>query len=94
MAVSALIEGTHTSSNMLTTSVIAKNNFLTSNNPRPTSPNPPAMDLPSAAVSPTTARIEDGPQSSEAEITIGAAVDAAILHLHNIPPVLARRPRA
>ena len=93
MAVSALIEGTHTSSNMLTTSVIAKNNFLTSNTPRPTSPNPPAMDLPSAAVSPTPARIDDSPQS-EAEIPIGAAVDAAILHLYNIPPVLARRPRA
>ena len=87
MAVSALIEGTHTASNMLTTSGIANNNFLTSNTPRPTSRIPPATDLSSAAVSPTTARIDNGPQSSEAEITIGAAVDAAILHLHNIPSV-------
>ena len=87
MAVSALIEGTHTASNMLTTSGIANNNFLTSNTPRPTSRIPPATDLSSAAVSPTTARIDDGPQSSEAEIPIGAAVDTTILHLHNIPSV-------
>ena len=87
MAVSTLIEGTHTSSNTLTTSAIVKNNLLTSNTPGPTSPNPPATDLPSAAVLPTPVRIDDSPQSSEAEIPIGAAVDAAILHLHNIPSV-------
>ena len=89
MAVSALLEGTHTTSNTLTTSAIAKNNLLAST-PRPTSPNPPATDLPSAAVSPTPARIDDSPQSSEAEIPIGAEVAvgaAAMLQFQNIPSV-------
>ena len=88
MAVSALLEGTYTSSNTLTTSAIAKNNLLTASTPRPTSPNPPATDLPSAVVSPTPARIDDSPQSSEAEIPVGAVTGgAAALHLHNIPSV-------
>ena len=37
---------------------------------------------------PIPARIDDHPQSSQAEVPIGAAVDAAaVLHLHNIPGV-------
>ncbi|EJF65625.1 hypothetical protein DICSQDRAFT_77263 [Dichomitus squalens LYAD-421 SS1] len=89
MAVSALLEGTHTSSNTLTASAVATNNLLSSNTPRPSSPNPPATDLPSAAVSPTPARIDDSPQSSEAEMPLGAdaVAGAAAAHMHNIPSV-------
>ncbi|KAH9946315.1 uncharacterized protein BXZ73DRAFT_86461 [Epithele typhae] len=87
MAVSALIEGTHSTGNTLTVSAVAKNNLLASNTPRPSSPNPPATDLPSAAVSPTPARIDDSPQSSEAEMPLGADDVGAVLHIHNIPSV-------
>ncbi|TBU37353.1 hypothetical protein BD309DRAFT_974226 [Dichomitus squalens] len=41
MAASALFEGTRASSNTLTASAVAANNFLSSNTPRPSSPNPP-----------------------------------------------------
>ncbi|RDX48390.1 hypothetical protein OH76DRAFT_671253 [Lentinus brumalis] len=88
MAVSALIEGTHTSGNTLTTLAVAKNNLLASNNtPRASSPNPPATDFPSQAVSP--ARIDDSPQSSQAEMPMGAdaIAGAAAPHIHNIPSV-------
>ncbi|KAI0721532.1 hypothetical protein C8T65DRAFT_705109 [Cerioporus squamosus] len=88
MAVSALIEGTHTSSNTLTASAVAKNNLLASNNtPRASSPNPPATDFPSHALSP--ARIDDSPQSSQAEMPVGAdaIAGAAALQMHNIPSV-------
>ena len=61
MAVSALIKGAHTSSNALATSAIAKSSLLTFNTSGPTSPNPPATDLLSAAVSPTPARIDNSP---------------------------------
>ena len=89
MAVSALLEGTHSSSNTLTVSAIAKNNLLASSTPRPSSPIPPATDLPSNAVSPTPARIDDSPQSSEVEVPLGAdAVTGAVgMHLQNIPSV-------
>ncbi|KAH9917118.1 uncharacterized protein BXZ73DRAFT_80879 [Epithele typhae] len=87
-AVSALIEGTDSTGNTLTVSAVAKNNLLASNTPRPSSPNPPATDLPSAAVLPTPAQIDDSPQSSEAEMPLGAD-DAvgAVLHIHNIPSI-------
>ncbi|PIL23779.1 hypothetical protein GSI_13529 [Ganoderma sinense ZZ0214-1] len=89
MAVSALLEGTHSSSNTLTVSAVATNNLLSSNTPRPLSPNPPATDLPSNAVSPTPARIDDSPQSSEAEMPLGAEAVAGVtgIPMHNIPSV-------
>ena len=89
MAVSALLEGTHSSSNTLTVSAVATNNLLSSNTPRPLSPNPPATDLPSNAVSPTPARIDDSPQSSEAEMALGAEAVAGVTGIlpHNIPSV-------
>ncbi|KAI0710841.1 hypothetical protein C8Q76DRAFT_798366 [Earliella scabrosa] len=85
MAVSALIEGTHTSNNTHTVSAIAENNLLASSTPRPTSPNPPTTDVPSNA----PARIDDSPQSSQAEMLLGAdAVGGAVaLHFQNIPLV-------
>ncbi|KAI0718812.1 hypothetical protein C8T65DRAFT_762042 [Cerioporus squamosus] len=88
MAVSALIEGTHTWSNTLTAFAVAKNNLLASNNtPRASSPNPPATDFPSHALSP--ARIDDSPQSLQAEMPMGAdaIAGAAALQMHNIPSV-------
>ncbi|KAI9064193.1 hypothetical protein FKP32DRAFT_1603074 [Trametes sanguinea] len=90
MAVSALLEGTHSSSNSLTASAIAKNNLLASHIPKPSTPNATtdALDFPSNAVSPTPARIDDSPQSSEAEMPVGAdAIAAGVAHLHNIPSV-------
>ncbi|KAI8998858.1 hypothetical protein BD414DRAFT_476257 [Trametes punicea] len=90
MAVSALLEGTHTSSNTLTTSAVAKNNLLASNTPRPSTPNATtdAQDFPSNVVSPTPARIDDSPQSSEAEMPVGAdAIAGGAARMHNIPSV-------
>ena len=44
--------------------------------------------MPSHAVSPTPARIDDSPQSSEAEMPRGAeALTGAPVHLQNIPSV-------
>ncbi|KAI0670612.1 hypothetical protein C8Q78DRAFT_1170843 [Trametes maxima] len=83
MAVSALLEGTHTSSNTLTTSAIAKNNLLVSHTPRPSTPN-----ATTDALSPTPARIDDSPQSSEAEMPIGVeAIAGGVAHMQNIPSV-------
>ncbi|KAI0637215.1 hypothetical protein C8Q77DRAFT_554722 [Trametes polyzona] len=90
MAVSALVEGTHTSGNSLTTSAVAKNNLLVSHTPRSSTPNVPtdAPDVPSNVVSPTPARIDDSPQSSEAEMPVGAdAIAGGAAHMQNIPSV-------
>lgn len=90
MAVSALVEGTHIPSNTLTSSAVAKNNLLVAHTPRPSTPNATtdALDLPSNAVSPTPARIDDSPQSSEAEMPVGAdAIAGGAAHMQNIPSV-------
>ncbi|OJT14129.1 Telomerase-binding protein EST1A [Trametes pubescens] len=90
MAVSALVEGTHIPSNTLTSSAVAKNNLLVAPTPRPSTPNATtdALDLPSNAVSPTPARIDDSPQSSEAEMPVGVdAIAGGAAHMQNIPSV-------
>ncbi|KAJ8482289.1 hypothetical protein ONZ51_g5452 [Trametes cubensis] len=90
MAVSALLEGTHTSGNALTVSAVTKNNLLVSQTPRPSTPNATtdALDFPSNAVSRTPARIDDSPQSSEAEMPVGVdAIAGGAPHMHNIPSV-------
>ncbi|CDO74731.1 hypothetical protein BN946_scf184686.g2 [Trametes cinnabarina] len=90
MAVSALLEGTHSSSNTLTASAIARNDLLASHTPKPSTPNATtdALDFPSNAVSPTPARIDDSPQSSEAEMPVGAdAIAGGAARMHNIPSV-------
>ncbi|KAH9853995.1 hypothetical protein C2E23DRAFT_727275 [Lenzites betulinus] len=90
MAVSALVEGTHIPSNNLTASAVAKNNLLVAHLPRPSTPNATTdvLDLPSNAVSPTPARIDDSPQSSEAEMPVGAdAIAGGVVLLQNIPSV-------
>ncbi|KAI0362699.1 hypothetical protein OH77DRAFT_1529844 [Trametes cingulata] len=87
MAVSALVEGTHTSGSALTTSAVAKNNLLVAQTPRPSTLN--ATDLPSNAISPTpAARIDDSPQSSDAEMPVGTdAIAGGALPMHHIPSV-------
>ena len=90
MAVSALLEGTHTSGNALTASAVTKNNLLVSQTPRPSPPNATtdALDFPLNAVSRTPARIDDSPQSSEAEMLVGVdAIPGGAPHMHNIPSV-------
>ncbi|KAI0371731.1 hypothetical protein BV20DRAFT_978724 [Pilatotrama ljubarskyi] len=92
MAVSALVEGTHTAGNALTTSAVAKNTLLVSQTPRPSTPNA-TTDLPSNVISPTpAARIDDSPQTSEAEMPVGAdaiggAAGRGALPPHHIPSV-------
>ncbi|KAH9885839.1 hypothetical protein C8Q73DRAFT_669405 [Cubamyces lactineus] len=90
MAVSALLEGTRTSGNALMVSAVTKNNLLVLHTPRPSTPNATtdALNLPSNAVSRTPARIDNSPQSSEAEMPVGVdAIAGGAPHMHNIPSV-------
>ncbi|KAI0781175.1 hypothetical protein BD413DRAFT_620672 [Trametes elegans] len=90
MAVSALLEGTHSTGNALTTSAVTRNNLLTSNTPRTSTPNATtdALDGPSNAVSQAPARIDDSPQSSQAEMPVGAdAIAGGAPHMQQIPSV-------
>ena len=87
MAVSVSLEGTHTSGNALTVSAVTKNNLLVSQTPGPSMPNATtdALDFPSNAVSRTPARIDDSPQSSEAEMPVGVdAIAGGAPHMPNI----------